>query len=124
MIQEEVAQKIVAKRGKPYSATSIFLQHSFDVELMEKVEPGAFTPPPKVFSRLLYFKPKKEVTPIPDEENFWKFLKLCFRFPRQTLRNNLKSTHYDASKFDDELLKRRAQQFSFDEFLQLWDLVR
>ena len=124
MIQEEVAQKIVAKRGKPYGHTSILLQHSFDVELMEKVEPEAFDPAPKVFSRLLYFKPKKEVVDIPDAENFWKFLKLCFRFPRQTLRNNLKSTHYDPSKFDDEMLKKRSQQFSFEEFLKLWDLVR
>lgn len=123
MIQEEVAQKIVAKRGKPYSATSIFLQYHFDFELMEKVEPGAFSPPPKVFSRLLYFKPKHNQVSIPDEEKFWKFLKLCFRFPRQTLKNNLKSTHYDYSAVSDEQLKLRSQQMSFDKFLLLWSKI-
>lgn len=123
MMQEEVAQKIVAKRGKPYSATTIFLQYHFDWELMEKVDPEAFSPPPKVHSRLIYFKPKYDQKPIPDEENFWKFLKLCFKFPRQTLRNNFRSTHYDYEKLSPEQLGLRAQQCSFDDFLKIWDLV-
>lgn len=124
MVQEEVAQKIVAKRGKPYSATSIFLQYHFDFELMEKIEPEAFSPPPKVVSRLLYFKPKYDQVKIPDEENFWKFLKLCFKFPRQTLKNNLKMTHYDFAKIDPERLKLRSQQMSFEDFLSLYsDLI-
>ena len=128
MVQEEVAQKIVAKRGKPYSATSIFLQYNFDFELMERVEPEAFSPPPKIFSRLLYFRPKYDQKwndstrrKIPQEVGFWKFLKLCFKFPRQTLRNNFKSTHYDISKISPETLGMRAQQLSFDQFLELWD---
>jgi 16S rRNA (adenine1518-N6/adenine1519-N6)-dimethyltransferase len=120
MVQEEVAQKIVAKRGKPYSATSIFLQYNFDFELMEKIEPEAFSPPPKVFSRLLYFKPKYDQKPIPDEENFWKFVKLCFKHPRQTLKNNLKLTHYDYSKLSDDLVGKRSQQLSFDDFLAIF----
>ena len=121
MVQEEVAQKIVAKRGKPYSATSLFLQHHFDLELMEKVEPEAFSPPPKVVSRLVYFKPKQDMPKIPgDEESFWKFVKLCFKFPRQTLKNNFKSTHYDYEKVDPEKLKLRAQQMTFDDFVNLW----
>jgi len=145
MVQEEVAQKIVAKRGKKYSATSIFLQYHFDFELMEKVEPEAFVPPPKVVSRLLYFKPKHgpsihdaphrtrderhlgrtdDGIQIPEEEKFWKFLKLCFKFPRQTLKNNLKSTHYDYSKISSEILKLRSQQMSFQDFLDLWEEVR
>lgn len=124
MTQEEVAQKIVAKRGKPYSATTLFLQHHFEWELMEKVEPGAFSPPPKIFSRLLYFKPRYDQPKIVDEVGFWKFVKLCFRFPRQTLRNNLKSTDYDLEKIDEKTLALRAQQFSFQDFLDVWSVVR
>lgn len=120
MIQEEVAQKIVATRGKKYSPTSMFLQHHFDFELMEKIEPKAFDPPPKVHSRLLYFKPKKEVVKIEHEEEFWKFLKLCFLFPRRTLSNNLKTTHLDLEKLSPELLQLRAQQLSFKNFIDLW----
>ena len=120
MIQEEVAQKIVSRKGKNYNTTSIFLQHHFDFELMEKIEPEAFTPPPKVYSRLIYFKPKEKVVSIPEEENFWKFLKLCFLSPRRTLHNNLKTTHYDLAKIPEEILTMRAQQLSFDDFLKIW----
>lgn len=123
MVQEEVAQKLVAQRGKPYSATTIFFQHYFEIALMEKVEPTAFNPPPKVFSRLIYFKPKKEVVAIPNATGFWKFLKLCFKSPRQTLRNNLKSTHYKTDGFSDDILDKRSQQLSFEDFLSLWKSI-
>jgi 16S rRNA (adenine1518-N6/adenine1519-N6)-dimethyltransferase len=123
MIQEEVAQKIVAKSGKGYNLTSIFLQYHFDFELMEKVEPEAFNPPPKVFSRLIYFKPKFDLLKIKDEQEFWKFLKLCFMSPRRTITNNLRQTHYDLSKIPQNILKLRAQQMSFDDFIKLWDLL-
>lgn len=123
MVQEEVAQKIVANRGKKYGAATIFLQHHFTFALLEKVESEAFSPPPKVISRLLYLKPRHDVPVIPDEGNFWKFVKLCFKFPRQTLRNNLKSTHYEYEKISPERLKLRSQQLAFHDFLELWDLV-
>jgi 16S rRNA (adenine1518-N6/adenine1519-N6)-dimethyltransferase len=124
MIQEEVAQKLVATRGKGYSATSLFLRNHFDFELLEKVEPAAFNPPPKVFSRLVYFKPKDSEQKIDEEEKFWKFVRLCFKFPRQMLRNNLKSTDYDISKLSDDLLKLRSQQLSFKDFIEIWNVVR
>ncbi len=120
MVQEEVAQKITAQSGRGFSATTMFLQYHFDWQLMEKIEPGAFVPPPKVFSRLLYFKPKLDVKPIPDEDAFWKFLKLCFKSPRQTLRNNLRTTHYPYEKLSVETLGLRAQQLSFEVFLGIW----
>ncbi|MCB9492747.1 MAG: ribosomal RNA small subunit methyltransferase A [Epsilonproteobacteria bacterium] len=123
MIQEEVAQKIVASRGKPYSATSLYLQYHFNFKLLEKIEPGAFSPPPKVFSRLLYFKPRTDQPEIPNVEQFWKFLKSCFSHPRQMLRNNLRSTHYAWQNLPEETLQLRAQQMSFQDFLELWKKI-
>ena len=120
MVQEEVAHKIVAQRGKGYNPSTLFLQHHFEWKMMERIEPGAFVPPPKINSRLLYFKPKMDVKPIPDEEQFWAILKLCFRSPRQTLRNNLKTTHLPIDRLSPEQLGLRAQQMSFDGFLALW----
>lgn len=121
MVQEEVAQKLIARKGKPYSSTSLFLRYNFDFELMEKISPEAFSPAPKVFSRLVYFKPRFEKSlPL----DFWKFVKLCFKFPRQKLKNNLKSTHYDYLKISTDYLDLRAQQLSFDQFLEMWRLIK
>jgi len=124
MVQEEVAQKIVKKSGRGYGFPSLFFQHYFDWKLLNKISPQAFFPPPKVNSRLLYFKPKETVTPMPDEKNFWKFIKLCFKQPRRTLRNNLIQTHYSLDKISEDTLRLRSQQMSMDDFLQLWDLLR
>ncbi len=125
MVQEEVAQKIVATRGKAYNPTSMLLQHHFNWELMEKIEPGAFTPPPKVFSRLLYFKPRFDGPSIPHEDEFWKFVKFCFKSPRQTIKNNLRSTHYAQQlESKQDILALRAQQMSFEQFLDLWKQLK
>ena len=124
MIQEEVAQKIVKTGGRGFGYQSLFLQHYFEWELMSKVPPSAFYPPPKVFSRLVYFKPKESVEKIPDEQGFWKFIKICFRQPRRTLRNNLVQSHFDLSAFPEELLAKRAQQLHMGDFLVLWEQMR
>ena len=124
MVQEEVAQKIVKTRGRGYGFISLFFQWFFDLKLMDKIPPGAFYPPPKVFSRLLYFKPKTDVPIIPDEDEFWKFIKVCFRQPRRTLRNNLIQSHYDIAHLSDELLKKRAQELTMDDFLVIWQQFR
>jgi 16S rRNA (adenine1518-N6/adenine1519-N6)-dimethyltransferase len=123
MVQEEVAQKIVKKRGKGYGASSIFFQYFFEWELLTKVPPSAFHPAPKVFSRLLYFKPKKDVQPIPDEEGFWKFVRACFKQPRRTLRNNFAPTHYSIASLPESLLLKRAQELTIDDLLCIWNSI-
>ena len=122
MIQEEVAQKILASRGRGYGYVSLFFQWYFDWKLLDKVPPTAFYPPPKVFSRFLYFKPKKNLPDIFDEEKFWKFIKVCFKQPRRTLNNNLGGTHY-LSHLSSDQLKLRAQQLTMQELLELWDKI-
>lgn len=124
MIQEEVAQKIVKTSGSGYGFPALFFQHYFDWKLMDKIAPSAFYPAPKVFSRLLYFKPRLAVQAIPDEENFWKFVKICFKQPRRTLKNNLAQTHYDNGKIPADTLALRSQQLDMQGFLKLWELVR
>ncbi len=124
MIQEEVAQKIVKTSGKGYGLPSLFFQYYFTWKLLEKVPPSAFYPPPKVFSRLLYFKPNINLKPIPDQEMFWKFIKHCFQQPRRTLRNNLQGLSYPLERIPEDILRLRAQQMSMDDFLKVWELVR
>ena len=124
MMQEEVAQKILRTSGRGYGYPSLFFQHYFEWERLEKVPPTAFYPPPKVFSRLLYFKTRKDPAKIPHEEGFWKFIKICFHQPRRTLRNNFSQSHYDLALFPDDLLKKRAQEIGMQDFLKIWDGLR
>lgn len=122
MVQEEVAQKITKTSGKGYGYISIYFQHYFDWKLLRKVPASAFFPPPKVTSRLLYFKPRPAEY-IENEPEFWKFIKLCFRQPRRTLKNNLIQGHYDLDKVNLELLPKRAQELSKNDLLNVWKLI-
>ncbi len=123
MVQEEVAQKLLKTSGKGYGYPSLFFQHYFDWKKLDKVLPGAFYPPPKVTSRLLHFIPKKNVPLIEHEGLFWKFIKICFRQPRRTLKNNLQQSHYDWSSVSEQQLALRAQQMAMGDFLALWKML-
>ncbi|MFT6765937.1 MAG: 16S rRNA (adenine1518-N6/adenine1519-N6)-dimethyltransferase, partial [Alteromonas naphthalenivorans] len=124
MMQEEVAQKIVKKGGRGYGYVSLFFQYYFDWDLLVKVPPTAFYPQPKVFSRLIKFKTKQNVKPIPEEKEFWRFIKTCFANPRRTLRNNLMQTHIELDTISEDLLKLRSQQMTMSDFLKLWNIIR
>lgn len=124
MMQEEVAQKINKSRGRDYGFASLFFQWFFELQLLDKIHPSAFNPPPKVFSRLVYFKPRTNIPTIPDEQQFWQFIKVCFKQPRRTLRNNLNQTQYDMTKISSEQLGLRSQQLNMNDFLILWDVLR
>jgi 16S rRNA (adenine1518-N6/adenine1519-N6)-dimethyltransferase len=124
MVQEEVAQKIIQTSGRGYGFISLFFQHHFYWKLLDKIPPTAFYPSPKVYSRLLYFKPRFDQPEIPDEILFWKFIKKCFQQPRRTLKNNLLTSHFIYSNLSENLLTKRAQELSFDDFLNIWQLIK
>lgn len=123
MVQEEVAQKIVKTHGKDYGFVSLFFQRYFEWQLLDKVPPSAFEPPPKVFSRLLQFKARVNIPPIECEQEFWQFIRICFKQPRRTLLNNLKNSAYSPKLLDPALLAMRAQQLRMDDFLHIWQTV-
>lgn len=124
MIQEEVAKKLVATHGRGYGFVSLFFQHYFELRLLDKISPSSFYPPPKVFSRLLYFKPRKELIEIPDETNFWEFVRAIFKQPRRTIKNNLSQKHYDLSKISEETLMMRGQQMNIQDLISLWNTIQ
>lgn len=124
MVQEEVAQKIVKIGGRGYGYPALFFQRYFEWELLQKVPAHAFFPPPKVTSRLLYFKPRALIEPIPDEERFWQFIRICFHQPRRTLKNNFAASIYDVNAIPAEFDGLRAQQMTMKDLLVVWDAVR
>jgi len=124
MVQEEVAQKLVKKRGRDYGFVSLYFQWYFDLALLSKIPPRAFFPEPKVDSRLVYFKPRTQLPEIPQQDVFWRFIKNCFKQPRRTLRNNLAQSHHKIiQELPEQTLALRAQQLSINDFLSLWNQV-
>jgi 16S rRNA (adenine1518-N6/adenine1519-N6)-dimethyltransferase len=124
MVQEEVAQKLakLASKGKDYGFISLFYQHYFEFKLLDKVLPTSFVPEPKIISRLIWFKVKKDKVEIANENAFWEFIKICFKQPRRTLRNNLAQSPYQSklTLLDEQTLAKRAQQLTMHELLILW----
>ncbi len=90
LLQKEVADRISAGPGsKKYAPISILFQRDFDVRLCFVVEPGSFSPPPKVRSALIQLKRRlRPLFELSDEEGFRLFLKTAFRHRRKTLFNN------------------------------------
>jgi 16S rRNA (adenine1518-N6/adenine1519-N6)-dimethyltransferase len=58
-----------------------------------------------------------------DEIFFKKIVKQAFQMRRKTLRNALKSLNLPASIVALELLNKRAEQLSVDEFIGLTKLI-
>lgn len=120
MVQEEVAQKLTAQTGRSFGSLSLFMQHVFEMNLLQKIDPSSFSPPPKVTSRLVHFKPQATSVAIEQEEGFWKFIKACFASPRRMLKNNLAGYNFDAKIVEQQIGGLRAQQLNFEQLLSFW----
>ncbi len=58
MLQKEVADRITATEGsRVYGALSVQMQWQFEVDILKRLSPGAFRPPPKVRSAFLRLRP-------------------------------------------------------------------
>lgn len=89
LVQREVADRLAAQPGgREYGYLSASVQAQCRAERLFIVKPGAFRPPPKVDSAVVRLTPLP--TPqAPDLAAFRRFISLCFRQKRKTLRNNL-----------------------------------
>jgi ribosomal RNA small subunit methyltransferase A len=60
MVQREFSDKLTAFSGKPdYSVVSVFSQYCFDIEPLFDVAKESFNPPPKIDSRVIRLRRKK-----------------------------------------------------------------
>ena len=90
MIQREVAEKFSASPGeKNFGALSVIAQSVGTAEIVLRVPPEAFEPPPKVDSAVLLLRK----TANRSDAVFEKFLKAAFTQPRKTLHKNLSARY-------------------------------
>jgi 16S rRNA (adenine1518-N6/adenine1519-N6)-dimethyltransferase len=120
MIQKEVAERICAPHGnKTYGILSVLIGAYYNAEMLFKVPPGVFAPPPKVDSAVIRLQRKRETTLACDEILFKKIVKQSFQNRRKTLRNALKPIFLPIELTQNIIFDKRAEQLSIDDFIDL-----
>ncbi|MEM6723410.1 MAG: 16S rRNA (adenine(1518)-N(6)/adenine(1519)-N(6))-dimethyltransferase RsmA [Bacteroidota bacterium] len=119
MFQREMAERIVAKHGnKTYGVLSVLTQAYYEAKLLFRVSKGSFNPPPKVESAVIRLKRKSE-NPNCSEKWLRLVVKQSFQQRRKMLRNTLKSLIHDPDSLGEELLSKRPEQLSVNDFIEL-----
>ncbi len=121
MLQREVAERLAAPPGtKTRGILSVLLQAWYDVEYLFTVEPGVFTPPPKVKSGVVRMT-RNAVTDLGcDEALFRTVVKTVFGQRRKTIRNSARSLlPPDADANALPWAQTRPEQLSVTQFIEL-----
>lgn len=120
MIQKEVADRIAEKEGsKTYGILSVLLQTYYNIEYLFKVPPGVFFPPPKVMSAVIRLVRNERAKLDCNEVLYRKVVKQAFQNRRKTLRNALKVLNLPASIYALDIMDKRAEQLSVEQFISL-----
>lgn len=123
MFQKEVAERFAAEPGsKTYGITSVLLQAFYDIEYLFTVEPEVFNPPPKVKSAVIRLTRNKKSKLECDEKAFKIIVKMAFNQRRKMMRKSLKSLLNEDNK-DNQILTKRPEQLSVEEFVELTNLI-
>jgi 16S rRNA (adenine1518-N6/adenine1519-N6)-dimethyltransferase len=128
MVQREVADRVAAGPGvRDYGLLSVTAQLHARVEKLMTLPPGAFSPPPEVYSTVLRWTMRSRVEELGVEpEAFTGFLRSCFAQKRKTIGNNLRAANYEAAEMAAGFsaagvaATARAEELSLEELAGLW----
>jgi 16S rRNA (adenine1518-N6/adenine1519-N6)-dimethyltransferase len=127
MLQEEVADRLVAKPGtEDYSVLSVMTQYATDVRKAFKVSANCFRPRPEVGSAVVILRPRiRALLPPHDEAAFAAVVKAAFAHRRKTLVNSLRDEGYEARATADVIAAMRltptvrAEVLALEQFMEL-----
>ena len=133
MIQQEVADRLVAKAGSgAYGAITAVLNYYGVAERLFVVSAGQFMPPPKVNSAVVRITLHQKKPFVPKSERiFFRTIRAAFEQRRKTLPNALSAGFPELSKEQCVALVEQAghrtdirgERLSTAEFLTLADLI-
>lgn len=120
MFQKEVSDRIIAPHGnKTYGVLSVLTQAYYSGKTVVKVQPGSFSPPPKVMSSVIRLV-RQPCIDLPCSERMLRLVvKQAFGQRRKMLRNTLKSLVHDQDLLESELFTKRPEQLSLQDFISL-----
>jgi 16S rRNA (adenine1518-N6/adenine1519-N6)-dimethyltransferase len=127
MFQREVAERIVAApRTKSYGRLSVLAQWRTTAKIVMSLPPEAFTPPPKVASAVVEFRPIPAPEPRCRVGTLARVTAAAFGQRRKMLRSSLKQL----TAMPELLLReaaiapeRRAEDLSVSEFARLAHII-
>lgn len=118
MFQKEVAERVAAKPGsKTYGILSVLLSAFYDIEYLFTVDEHVFNPPPKVKSAVIRLRRNQVSVLECDEKLFTTIVKTGFNQRRKTMRNALKPLGRSLEAIPEELLSKRAEQLSVEDYI-------
>jgi len=132
MTQREVADRVTAEPGsREYGLLTVTMQLYGKTQPLFTLPPGAFSPPPEVYSTVFRwsFAPRVEELGI-EEKGFVALLKQCFQQKRKTLANNLRAAGYEsavvaqACEIAGVAPGARAEALTLEQFAGLWKALR
>ncbi len=120
MFQKEVAERIASPHGnKKYGILSVLIQAFYTIEYLFTVSEQVFYPPPNVKSAVIRLKRNDTKALDCDERLFFKLVKAGFNQRRKTLRNSLGSFSFQKTEKTIEILSKRAEQLTVNDFIFL-----
>lgn len=124
LMQKDVADKIIKKQKDKTSVLSLVVDFMCkEISEITKVWASNFIPPPKVESKVLYFKIRKDINKEIIRD-FLEIIKLWFSEKRKKLISNL-SKRFDKNKLSEIFEKlefntnTRAEDISLDNWIRL-----
>ena len=127
MVQEEVADRIVAKpKTKDYGVLTVICQMFGEAKKVIRVNRKMFYPVPNVDSAVVHIE--KNADEISNFSNFIAFVKKSFSMRRKKLSTNLESSKFKKLDIEDMLEKNgfsrlaRGEELSISDFQKLHKL--
>jgi len=131
LVQDEVAARLAAAPGsRTYGLLSVTTAALATVNVLARLAPGSFRPPPKVHGALVAIERLAEpAVPMAEMEAFRQTVGQAFAHRRKTLANSLAASHGRAAAESSLAAAgidaaRRAETLSLDEFIALHRALR
>lgn len=119
MFQKEVADRLTASPGsRDYGRLSVMTQWLCTAQKLFDLPPSAFSPPPKIDSSIVFFRPKQLPENSPQFAQLEKVLAVAFQQRRKMIRSSLKtySRYFEELGIDPTL---RAEDLTLNDYLRL-----
>jgi len=131
MVQKEVGDRLAAEPGsRDYGLLTVTANLFADVERLFTLQPGAFSPPPQVYSSVLRFRISAKASDLQiHADEFLEFCKLAFAQKRKTLFNNLRGRYEDkqireAMQGADVRADARAEMLGLQELAAIYRAIK